>query len=101
LTGPLSTARSRRRRSPRGDRRRVFLAVTLADVVACKTLTAVGLAQGVWLLNLPATITLGRLAAIVGGDAAALAVTIPTGAAIYGWAGARYYNRQRATAGSH
>lgn len=73
--------------------RKVFLAVSLADVITCNALAGLGLTQGIWLLNLPATITLGRVASTLGGDAVALAITIPAGAAMYGWAGARYYRR--------
>ena len=67
--------------------RKVFLVVSLIDVLTCNSLLGLGMKGGIWLLNLPATITLGRLASTVGGDALAMAVTIPAGAALYGWAG--------------
>jgi len=73
--------------------RKMFLAVSLADLITCNALTGLGLSHLVWLLNLPATITLGRVASSFGGDALGLAVTIPAGAAIYGWVGARYGRR--------
>jgi len=75
--------------------RKVFLMVSLADVVGCQALLGLGMARGIWLLNLPATITFGRLGEMVGGDALAMAVTIPAGAAIYGWAGARLHQAAR------
>ncbi|HEY3176617.1 MAG TPA: hypothetical protein VGK94_12755 [Candidatus Polarisedimenticolia bacterium] len=69
--------------------RRVFLTVTALDLLACNLLAALSLSRGIWLLNLPATVTVGRLASIFGGDPAGLVVTMVGGAAIYGWAGAR------------
>ena len=80
-----------RARSRPLSERKVFLMVSLIDVVTCHALTLLGMTGGIWLLNLPATITFGRLASMVGGDALALAVTIPVGAAFYGWAGARLH----------
>jgi len=80
----------RSRRKPLTERR-VFLVVSLIDVITCHALKLLGMTGGIWLLNLPATITFGRLASMVGGDALALAITIPAGAAFYGWAGARLH----------
>ena len=71
--------------------RKVFLLVSLMDVLTCGVLARLGMQEGVWLLNLPATITFGRLASMWGNDAMAFAVTIPAGAAIYGWAGVQLY----------
>ena len=73
--------------------RKIFLVVSLVDILTCNALAVLGMTQGIWLLNLPATITLGHLGAMAGGDAVGLAITIPAGAAMYGWAGARYYAR--------
>lgn len=78
--------------------RRVFLAVTAADLAVCGTLAAVSLSRGIWLLNLPATVTVGRLASFFGGDAFGLTATMVGGAAIYGWAGSRL-DRLRPPAG--
>lgn len=78
--------------------RKMFLMVSMVDVLTCSALAVLGMTQGIWLLNLPATITLGHLGAMAGGDAVGLAITIPAGAAIYGWAGARYYGRAAAGA---
>ncbi len=83
----------RRRREPAGGRR-IFLLVSMADVIACNAFIGLKLAQAIWLLNLPATITIGRLASIVAGDQAALVVTVPAGAALYGWAGVCLYRRR-------
>ena len=69
---------------------RIFLAVTAVDLAVCATLAAASLTRGIWLLNLPATVTVGRLATFLGGDAAGLTVTMVGGAAIYGWAGSRF-----------
>ena len=69
--------------------RKIFLTVTAIDLLVCNLLAATSLTRGIWLLNLPATITVGRLASIFGGDLAGLTVTMLGGAAIYGWAGAR------------
>jgi len=74
-----------RRRHPAGHR--VFVTVAGADLAACFILMKLSLTQGIWLLNLPATITAGRVAETIGGDLAALAVTVAFGAGFYGWAG--------------
>ncbi|HZI94586.1 MAG TPA: hypothetical protein VFE84_10115 [Patescibacteria group bacterium] len=73
--------------------RKIFLMVSLADVLTCNALAVLGMTQGIWLLNLPATLTLGHLGAMVGGDSMGLAITVPAGAAMYGWAGARFCGR--------
>jgi hypothetical protein len=73
--------------------RKIFLMVSLADVLTCNALAVLGMTRGIWLLNLPATLTLGHLGAMAGGDAVGLAITIPAGAAMYGWAGARFCGR--------
>lgn len=73
------------RPSGRLTRGQVFLLVTVADVLCCQILAVLSLAPAIWLLNLPATVTVGRVAALLGGEAAGLAVTVPVGAAIYGW----------------
>ena len=71
--------------------RQVFAAVALADVAACQLLVGLDLSKAVWLLNLPATITAGRLISCVASEQAALAVTVSAGAALYGWAGSRLH----------
>ena len=81
--------------------RKVFFAVSLVDVVTCNALTGLGLTQGIWLLNLPATVTLGHMVSMWGGDAIGLAITVPAGAAMYGWAGARLYREMRTAATRH
>ncbi len=82
-TGPTPP----RRRRAAGHR--VFVTVAGADLAACLILMKLSLTQGIWLLNLPATVTAGRLAESLGGDLVALAVTVAAGAFIYGWAGFR------------
>ncbi|HKY32837.1 MAG TPA: hypothetical protein VJV23_09895 [Candidatus Polarisedimenticolia bacterium] len=77
------------------DRTKIFVAVSLADAAICGALAAGGLGPAVWLVNLPATITAGRLAHLMGGESMALAATIPAGAAFYGWAAGRLYGRPR------
>ena len=72
--------------------RQVFAAVALADVAACQLLVGLNMSKAIWLLNLPATITAGRLASSLAGESAALAVTVSAGAALYGWAGYRLHS---------
>ncbi len=87
---------TKRRRSRRAyTRPQKFLAVALADLAACQALSLLGFAQGVWLINLPATVSIGWVAGRLAGDAAALAVTVPAGAALYGWAAASSRRVQR------
>jgi len=73
----------------------IFVIVALADVAACQMLAALGLTPAVWLINFPATVSVGWLAGRLAGDGAALAVTIPAGALLYGWAAARYHTNSR------
>lgn len=67
--------------------RHVFLLIVLADVLACNALVSLGYQEAVWLINLPATLSVGRLVSMVSGDMLAMAVTVPVGAAVYGWTG--------------
>jgi len=77
-----------------------FLAVSMADLMLCQVMNGLGLRDGIWLLNLPATITAGRLGTLAGGPLLGLCLTITAGAAIYGWVAARamslHLARQRA-----
>jgi len=79
----------------RGHGHRVFVAVTAGDLIACAVLMKLSLTQGIWLLNLPATVTAGRLAETLGGDPAALAATVTAGAFFYGWAGWKLFAAPR------
>ncbi|MGH9866548.1 MAG: hypothetical protein ACREAA_00080 [Candidatus Polarisedimenticolia bacterium] len=74
----------------------IFLIVVLAHVAGCQLLAAFGLTPVVWLINFPATVSVGWLAGRLAGDGAALAVTIPAGGLLYGWAAVRYRTRNAA-----
>lgn len=77
----------KRPRRARITGRHVFLLIVLADVLACNALVSLGYQEVVWLINLPATLSVGRLVSMVSGDVLAMAVTVPVGAAVYGWTG--------------
>ncbi len=78
-------------RSPRG----IFMAVSMANAAVCGVLLALQLTQAIWLLNLPATITVGRLGALLGGELAGLVVTVLAGSALWGWAFSRLARTRR------
>lgn len=82
-----ATGAWKRPRRARLGGRHVFLLIVLADVLACNAFVSLGYQEVVWLINLPATLSVGRLVSIVSGDLLAMAVTVPVGAAVYGWAG--------------
>jgi hypothetical protein len=82
-------------RSPRG----VFMAVAMGHAAVCCLLLALHLSQAIWLVNLPATITVGRLGSLLGGELAGLAVTVLAGSALYGWACSRLARPRRSRIG--
>jgi len=87
ITTAGATGAWKRPKQARLGGRHVFLLIVLVDVLACNALVSLGYQEVVWLINLPATLSVGRLVSIMSGDMMAMAVTVPVGAAVYGWTG--------------